>query len=291
MAYFPMSDKLKPDEYSLGAFRVVRFVPPQSSDDNGRRIVTVNDFKSFCEKCGPNPLAALFSFHENKVSWSNLNVPQYVAWPDDIIKTHKGTCWDFALFVHYFFCHHHINNTIGLVFFLDKVTNERSIGHAFPMFEQDGHYFIWNYFGGSEERSDINGPFSDYEELVDCAASYFNLRYSSMVNGPITKNPRYSHADYLIGNDYDIIDRHYGERNLLQADLVNEIPKITQIQEELAAKARKGMKSFIGTPPEEPLERTIQFIQPDPRDVKNYLDSLRRIGKSAKNSYYFKRAK
>lgn len=222
-------------------------IKPDSYIRNYKDAIPVNTFKEFCDACQGNELYALYSFYHNKVTYAPLNnEPKRMNWPDDVIYHKEGNCVDFAVFMHYFFEIFDIDHVIGFVSFIDIEQAMIRTGHAFPIFQRDNRYWLWNYFGSGYEEFDINGPFVSYDHAIEKTAPYFSVLYSSVMKKD--KNMLYAKdcvKTYLNRNDLKFLDKHYNQSYLSQNDILLQSPKIVEVLQQAVKKTQEYHNSII----------------------------------------------
>ena len=150
------------------------------------------NFEEFC-KAMNSPYDVNSWYFVNKVRWftdketirrdRSYNQPAdsgtVIVWPDELIKTKIGICYDHAILMHFFCQYHNIKNKILLIFAtMEMSTFSRELaclGHAVTAYEIKGEgVYIFNY---QRNLGSVLGPFQSFE----AAMQYYKTWYMDLV--------------------------------------------------------------------------------------------------------------
>ena len=130
------------------------------------------------------------------IKWPNSSrntTSPKVIWPDKLIKTTYGICFDQSLFIHYFCERKGIENRI-LMLSISFATSILSIpvigmGHAMPMFKSEEGWYVINYQTMTSPvfPSNLIGPYKTEEEAVKFAGERFRKAITTSKNITILK--------------------------------------------------------------------------------------------------------
>ena len=167
----------------------------------------IRTFEEFCKIC-KTPEDAMDWFKANKVKWSKaLNNRTPMIWPDELIKTKTGICFDQSIFMHFFFTNKKIEHRLA-IFNFKADNNKFCSGHIYPIFKKGNYYYLWAYLAPG--FGDIYGPFYSYEESAERMTTFFTtslMRISKGYKAPI------SWYDWSIIPEEDLssIDKYYNK--------------------------------------------------------------------------------
>ena len=206
---------------------------------------SVNDFNEFCKEMGYDPISVLYTFHYNHLEWMT-NPTKFVFWPDMIIQQKKGRCFDFALFMHYYFQYFEINHMIGFISLLHPKTFECT-NHAFPIYQNNsGNYDIWQYSGGTEDDlslsmifGNVDSPFELLEKSKSIFAGLFNIRKIE------DYDTRLACTCYMTEKEMEGFDKFKNKKNIYQQQLLNLTDKHHKMAEQLDQIKQRMQKRFI----------------------------------------------
>lgn len=211
---------------------------------NENKILTEKDFKkkyeNFDEFCDH------FDRIEDVMTWYKYNNVRWptdedkedannrpFSWPDDILKTKIGNCWDHAIFFYSFCKRKNIPAKMYRFAIWGKLIDYKS--HKYGEMECFGHivcicklntgYYVCDYFG-SVKDSTLFGP---YESFENCAKHYSNM-YGHMFKTIYIKIfDGYEKYDSFTKTFYSVIDnkdvqlyyKYYNNHNITQTDIFN----------------------------------------------------------------------
>lgn len=175
----------------------------------------IKNFREFCQKIH-NCSMVMRWFIKNKIRWpeppkggdGNDN-PFH--WPDDLIKTKEGNCFDQTIFMHYFCKKHRIGHRMFIISW--ETDSGNMTGHAVPIYEKGGYIWTWLYLGPGNGL--IGGPFRDYDEAKRVLDNYFLIGINKALRAPTTP-----YSSYLTEDEVAIFDRYYGDHSITQKEYV-----------------------------------------------------------------------
>lgn len=168
-------------------------------------------------------------YKANKVKWpkdrKNKDAnDRPMSWPDNLLQTKVGLCFDHAIFLHYFCMKNHIEHRLlfiqGAVEVKDAIY---CIGHAIGLYKSDNGV---NFFDiqGEEIHSKELGPYHSFEEAI---RKYVSL-YSNMVSNShffntnaykIHKKPFYVVLDE--NQCSAMYDKYYNDPKITQNEIID----------------------------------------------------------------------
>ena len=148
------------------------------------------DLKEFC-KYMETPQDACNWYQLNRVHWptDEKGSEDPFHWPDEIIKTKCGCCFDHAIFMHYFCKSKGIESTLLRIVAWTKshqyegndpgVSYWFTHGHMVCIYHVESGWFAFNYVEPNEKsliQTNLYGPFETQKKLVE---SYSNMYYET----------------------------------------------------------------------------------------------------------------
>lgn len=207
----------------------------------------VSNFDEFCDKMGYDPINVLYTFYYNHLKW-NTDPNGPVFWPNMVIKKKEGRCFDFALFMHYYFQHFDVDHIVCFISVLHPKTLD-PLNHAFPIYfdAKSNKYQIWQFDGGTEDDipdSDIiDGKDSPFELLEDFKVLFIGMICS---NQKVAYNPQLGKAWYLDEKEIENLDRFKNRPNIYQIPLLDGVTdKRLKTYKEINQVKQKLQKGFV----------------------------------------------
>ena len=226
-------------------------------------IKIVRSFDEFCSHVS-SPKEAMISFIMNGVGYEAAVKKRTMYWPEILMSKKEGNCFDFGVFMHFFFQKKGIEHALGFSLNLGRSSALPIPGHCFPVFRSpiDGNLWIWNYF--APKQGDINGPFETYEEIADEAGSYFSILYNSEnYAGPIASHPREARiplTTIVREEELQIIDQAYSIKDVrLQDEISGSLPSVQRMQMQFMDYRDALLKGS-------PLRRVVELFWPNPAE-------------------------
>jgi GNAT superfamily N-acetyltransferase len=166
-------------------------------------------FDELCEKIR-TPKQLMNWFVKSKVHWpaNRVGNSKMFVWPEKLIKTRTGNCYDIALFVHYWAEAVGIENFIGLMSWVEVGNRvpEESLGHAVTILkDEDEKYYIFDYYPG---KYGLRGPYKTPTEALTYIANMANARASIMLDATtipvssIIPPSEMAYYDEIYGKEY-----------------------------------------------------------------------------------------
>lgn len=149
-----------------------------------------------------------------------------VAWPDEIIRSHAGICFDHAIFMHLLCNRNSIENRMLYIGTIATNTKDtKYLGHIVCLYKiKDSGVYIFNYRANNE--GSIQGPFGSYEEAEAAYKKYYfyiTSLFLKMMPGNYRGKKVFSHIQK---ENLNVYDEHYNDKYVTQVELVKRIPKI-----------------------------------------------------------------
>ena len=176
--------------------------------NNKVKFDKIKTFDQFCREI-KTPEEALSYFILEKVKWSNdeevSSMDRRFHWPDELIKTKTGVCFDQSIFFYYFLKRKHITVRYLGMSWNDENNNYRG-SHVVPAFTRDNRYYsiiyLPNYVGW------IHGPFDSWDEC----AKYTGETLENCLAYANTK--LYAITEYYPEEFEKEIDKIYGRKDV-----------------------------------------------------------------------------
>lgn len=195
------------------------------------------DFTHFCKYF--NTVEDVMTWYKyNKIQWplvedkENLNNRSF-SWPDDIIKTKIGNCWDHAIFFYYFCRRKNMPARIyRYAIFAEPVWYDNN--HKYKRMDCFGHivcicklttgYYICNYLG-SVKDSNLFGPYESFEACAKHYSNYYDylvkVSFLNMINEYIEyKSFTKVFYAYVDNKDLKLYDEYYNNHNITQFEFL-----------------------------------------------------------------------
>lgn len=171
----------------------------------------------------------MYWYKYNKVKWPDCKLgiddpnDKYFAWPDDILKTKIGNCWDHAIFFYYFCKKQNIPARMyRFAVYLEPIFDYEywCEGHVVCICKLVTGYYACDYF--TKPESNLYGPFKSFE---DCAKSY-SVWYKEMIlkmlkttqSEMVIKNHSDTYYSYVDNHDLKIYDKYYNKHDITQLE-------------------------------------------------------------------------
>ena len=199
------------------------------------------DYKNFDEFCKTfNRVEdAMYWYKYNDIQWpsdDNVDDPNNRAfsWPNDILKTKIGNCWDHSIFFYYFCKKHNIPARMyRYVIFAEPYIDDIywAMGHCVCFCKLESGYYVCNY--GIDPTSNLYGPFKSFEECEKSYAKWYSYTVSIMIkksNSDIKiKSCTKTFYAYVDNNDLKLYDKYYGNHNITQLEF-DKLEKSTKFK-------------------------------------------------------------
>lgn len=190
-------------------------------------------FKSFKELCKVinNHYDLMEWYKYNKIKWPDDKGKdpndKIFEWPDYIIKSKVGLCWDHAIFSYYWCKNHNIKPYMVIIQSIYEMETEYwCLGHVVNFYEINGEFYMFDYRSNRNE-SRVLGPFkaSNIDILLEKFAAVFKVSTDTEMKDaymvPYNSNTFYLYA--TPGNKLDeIYDKFYNDRNIIQNEFIDK---------------------------------------------------------------------
>lgn len=187
-----------------------------------------SNFDDFCKEF--HSIDELYKWYKaNKVQWPDIPASgdgndRPMSWPDDIIRTKRGNCWDHAILMHYFCLRNNIPHTIlHIQNFVESKDEYWCMGHAIGLYQIENG---WNFFNiqGRSELSNELGPYKSIDEAVKkYIVIYSNMIYNIQgFNSNIYNIGKKSFWSIANDEEYRVYDKYYNNHKLTQNEISEE---------------------------------------------------------------------
>lgn len=196
-----------------------------------------NSFKELC-KTITNYYELMEWYKFNNIKWPDDKGKdpndKIFEWPDYIIKSKIGLCWDHAIFFYYWCKEQNIKPYMVLVQSIYELETEYwCLGHAITFFEINGEFYIFDYTSKKKE-SQIKGPYKakDIDELLEKFSIFYKQKTDTITKQEYPLIPYDSDVYYIYtypGDSLDkIYDRYYNDRSITQNEFMDKyiIPRM-----------------------------------------------------------------
>lgn len=190
-------------------------------------------FKSFKELCKTihNHYELMEWYKFNNIKWPNDKGKdpndKPFEWPDYIIKSKVGLCWDHAIFSYYWCKNHNIKPYMVMIQSIYEMETEYFIlGHAITFYEINGEFYIFDY-KSKKSQSRILGPYKvpNIDILLEKYAVVFkqttDMKMKQAFMIPYDSNTFYIYT--TPGDELDsIYDKYYNNRDIIQNEFMDK---------------------------------------------------------------------
>ena len=167
---------------------------------------------------------AYYKFHNVKWPEGKTNDRPF-SWPDDILKTFEGNCWDHAIFFYYFCKKKNIPaNIYRIAVFAEPATDNDGLrwwcmGHIVNVCKSDTGWYVCDYGEGPD--TGLFGPFRSEKETMETYKKIFLSRIKMNIKQKYSTG-FFSHvtdAYYCTSAEqYKVYDKYYGRHDIYQSD-------------------------------------------------------------------------
>ena len=187
------------------------------------------NFDEFCKEF--NTIDELLKWYKtNNVKWpktpkSGDANDKVMSWPNDILRTKIGLCWDHAIFMHYFCERNNIPHGILYIqVYLESEKEYWCMGHAIGLYQSENG---WNFFNiyGKEEMSGELGPYKSPDEAIRKYVKIYNtMAYNAnMFNSDVYNIGKKTFWYYSDANELKDYDRYFNKYDMNQNKIADEI--------------------------------------------------------------------
>ena len=180
------------------------------------------NFDEFCKEI--KTMDELLKWYKaNNIQWPKIPKSgdandNPMAWPDDIVKTKTGCCWDHAIFMHYFCERNNIPHGNLYIQIFEEIENEYwCVGHAIGLYQTDNG---WNFFNihGQEIYSHELGPYKTPDEALKKYIKIYSSRAYEVdkFNSNLYNIGKKTFWIYLKDDELKIYDKYYNRHDLSQ---------------------------------------------------------------------------
>lgn len=180
------------------------------------------NFDEFCKEI--KTMDELLKWYKaNNVQWPKTpksgdpnDIP--MSWPDNLVRTKVGLCWDHAIFMHYFCERNNIPHGNLYIQVFEEVENEYwCVGHVIGLYQTDNG---WNFFNihGQEIYSNELGPYKTSDEAIKKYIKIYSSRAyeMDMFNSNFYNIGKKTFWVYLDSDENKIFDKYYNRYDLSQ---------------------------------------------------------------------------
>ena len=148
-----------------------------------------------------------------------------MSWPDNLVRTKVGLCWDHAVFMHYFCERNNIPHGNLYIEIYEETENEYwCIGHVIGLYQSENG---WNFFNihGLEETSGELGPYKTADEAIKKYIKMYSSRAYEfdMFNSDLYNIGKKTFWIYLNSDENKIFDRYYNNYTITQTQISENI--------------------------------------------------------------------
>ena len=203
----------------------------------------------------------------NKVRWTNAkesakrykerhgedNDDCFIVWPDELLQTKVGICYDHAIFMHYCCERFGIKNAILCIVAMVQFPFKKELvmlGHAVTIYELPK--IGWYLFNYQTNLGSVLGPYESLEKTVQEYKSWYtNFIIKIPMNfGHKTFNLKPSiHSVHVQVQDkkeqFAVYDRMYNDKYCSQQDLIRRVPGMYEFFSKIPSERTYWIEDFI----------------------------------------------
>lgn len=203
----------------------------------------------------------------NKVRWTNAkesakrykerhgedNDDCFIVWPDELLQTKVGICYDHAIFMHYCCERFGIKNAILCIVAMVQFPFKKELvmlGHAVTIYELPK--IGWYLFNYQTNLGSVLGPYESLEKTVQEYKSWYtNFIIKIPMNfGHKTFNLKPSiHSVHVQVQDkkeqFAVYDRMYNDKYCSQEDLIRRVPGMYEFFGKIPSERTYWIEDFI----------------------------------------------
>ena len=203
----------------------------------------------------------------NKVRWTNAkesakrykerhgedNDDCFIVWPDELLQTKVGICYDHAIFMHYCCERFGIKNAILCIVAMVQFPFKKELvmlGHAVTIYELPK--IGWYLFNYQTNLGSVLGPYESLEKTVQEYKSWYtNFIIKIPMNfGHKTFNLKPSiHSVHVQVQDkkeqFAVYDRMYNDKYCSQQDLIRRVPGMYEFFGKIPSERTYWIEDFI----------------------------------------------
>ena len=203
----------------------------------------------------------------NKVRWTNAkesakrykerhgedNDDCFIVWPDELLQTKVGICYDHAIFMHYCCERFGIKNAILCIVAMVQFPFKKELvmlGHAVTIYELPK--IGWYLFNYQTNLGSVLGPYETLEKTVQEYKSWYtNFIIKIPMNfGHKTFNLKPSiHSVHVQVQDkkeqFAVYDRMYNDKYCSQQDLIRRVPGMYEFFSKIPSERTYWIEDFI----------------------------------------------
>ena len=228
---------------------------------------TYKNLDQFC-KAITSPSEVNDWYFVNKVRWYTdkegskrdvkLNDPEHrggclIVWPDELLQTKIGICYDHAIFMHYCCERFGIKNAILLIVATVEFPFKKDLmllGHAVTIYELPGiGWYLFNY------QTNLGSVLGPYKSLDDTVKAYKDWYTSQLIRIPTNfGHKKFSltpkiHSVHTQVHDtkeqFAVYDQFYNDKYCTQQDLMRRIPGMYAFFNKIPSERMYWFEEFI----------------------------------------------
>ena len=236
----------------IGSTNESRLINDKRGSNMNKYTKRYKNFDEFCKEI--KTMDELLKWYKaNHIKWPDEipgkdNNDNPMSWPDNLIRTKIGLCWDHAIFAHYFCMKHHIEHRLMHIQIAIETSNEIiCIGHVITAYTDENGI---NFFDitGREEYSKMYGPFMSYNDAIkNYVKSYSEGIYNS-ISGNYEYYKMIERPFYIVLDENEIsaiYDKYYNNYKISQNQIWDRSVKQLMIKKYGANYPWKTMKNPI----------------------------------------------
>ena len=203
-------------------------IPKEPIDESSKSKNYKKKYRNLDEFCKDfdTPEEAMAYYKFNNVKWPEGKTnDRPFSWPDDILKTFEGNCWDHAIFFYYFCKKKNIPaNIYRIAVFAEPATDNDGLrwwcmGHIVNVCKSDTGWYVCDY--GEGPNMGLFGPFKSEKEAMESYKKMFLFRIKVNIKQKYSTG-FFSHvtdAYYCTSKEqYKAYDKYYGRHDIHQDD-------------------------------------------------------------------------
>ena len=177
----------------------------------------------------------------------------FIVWPDELLQTKVGICYDHAIFMHYCCERYKIKNAILCIVAMVQFPFKKELmmlGHAVTIYELPG--IGWYLFNYQTNFGSVLGPYNSLEKTVQEYKSWYTkflLRIPTNFGHKSFNLTPSIHSVHVQVQDkqeqFSVYDQMYNDKYCSQSDLIRRVPGMYEFFSKIPRERTYWVEDFI----------------------------------------------
>lgn len=177
----------------------------------------------------------------------------FIVWPDELLQTKVGICYDHAIFMHYCCERYKIKNAILCIVAMVQFPFKKELmmlGHAVTIYELPG--IGWYLFNYQTNFGSVLGPYNSLEKTVQEYKSWYTkflLRIPTNFGHKSFNLTPSIHSVHVQVQDkqeqFAVYDQMYNDKYCSQSDLIRRVPGMYEFFSKIPRERTYWVEDFI----------------------------------------------